>query len=280
MKRLWIILIAILTWSCQELVDLPLATIDGDVPIIEAQWTDVPSFNEVTISLAKNYFDSTRNVNVNDAEVSIVIPGTETVIPFIYDVNSSRYRPANERVIAEIGETYELRITWKDNFYVAEGLMLEPPVLDSLTYQFEEERVFRDEGYYIKVYGEIPFEDDNFYRIKVIENDTLLNDPEDYLLFDDTFGLEFFEEGLELGYAFQANDRVRLVLYRLNEPIFNYFNQLVGLLFTDGGLFSPPPQNPDTNIQTLRGEDRAEGYFMVSPILSERVFIDGLSEEE
>ena len=54
----------------------------------------------------------------------------------------------------------------------------------------------------------------------------------------------------------------------------NYFNQLVNLLFTDGGLFSPPPQNPDTNIRRVRGEDRAEGYFLVSPIITQLVFID------
>jgi len=274
MKRLWIILAVSGLWSCQELVDLPLATIEGTIPVIEAQWTDIGSFNEVTVTLAKNYFDSTQIISVEDAEVRIVVTGTEISIPFRYDFKTSRYRPVDERRVAEIGEKYELRVSWKDNLYISEGLMLEPPSLDSLIYQFEEERVFRDEGYYIKVYGKIPFEEDNFYRIKVIENDTLLNDPEDYLLFDDTFGLTFFEEGLELGYAFEAQDRVRLVLYRLNEPVFNYFNQLVNLLFSDGGLFSPPPQNPDTNIRTLRGEDIAEGYFMVSPIISQIVFID------
>lgn len=274
MKRLWIILVVSLLWSCQDLVDLPLATIEGTIPVIEAQWTDIPSFNEVTITLAKNYFDSTQNISVNDADVSISIPGTEISIPFVYDFQTSRYRPLDERRVAKIGEKYELRVTWKDNLYISDGLMLEPPSLDSLVYEYEEERVFRDEGYYIKVFGKIPFEEDNFYRIKIIENDTLLNDPEDYLLFDDTFGLTFFEEGLELGYAFEAKDRVRLVLYRLNEPVFNYFNQLVNLLFTDGGLFSPPPQNPDTNIRRVRGEDRAEGYFMVSPIITQLVFID------
>lgn len=274
MKRLWIILVVSLLWSCQDLVDLPLATIEGTIPVIEAQWTDIPSFNEVTITLAKNYFDSTQNISVNDADVSISIPGTEISIPFVYDFQTSRYRPVDERRVAKIGEKYELRVTWKDNLYISDGLMLEPPSLDSLVYEYEEERVFRDEGYYIKVFGKIPFEEDNFYRIKIIENDTLLNDPEDYLLFDDTFGLTFFEEGLELGYAFEAKDRVRLVLYRLNEPVFNYFNQLVNLLFTDGGLFSPPPQNPDTNIRRVRGEDRAEGYFMVSPIITQLVFID------
>jgi hypothetical protein len=56
------------------------------------------------------------------------------------------------------------------------------------------------------------------------------------------------------------------------EP-YNYLNQLLGLLFSDGGLFSPPPQNPDTNIKVVYGDSPVLGYFVVSPILSEFVLI-------
>lgn len=257
-----------------------MATIQGTVPVIEAEWTDFATFNEVKISLAQNYFDTTSRVIVKDAEVQIVIPGTEDVFPFIYVEGSRSYRPVFDRRVAQVGETYELQIAWQDNYYVSRGLMLEAPQFDSLTYQFEEERTFRDEGYYITAYGSIPFTEDNFYRIKIVENDTLLNDREDYLLFDDTFGLSFFEEGLELNYAFDLEDRVRLVLYRYNEDVYDYFNQLVGILFTDGGLFTPPPQNPDTNIQTIRGDARAEGYFMVSPIITQNIFIEEEDPED
>ncbi len=259
---------------------MPLATIDGTVVVIEGEWTNQPAFNEVQVSLAQNYFDTTSRTVIKDAEVNIVVPGTETIIPFIYVEASQSYRPVFDRMLAQVGTTYELQVAWQDNFYAARGLMLEPPILDSLTYQFEEERSFREEGYYVKAYGKIPFEDDNFYRIKIVENDTLLNDRDDYLLFDDTFGLSFFEEGLELNYAFEEEDRVRLVLFRLNEPVFDYFNQLVGLLFSDGGLFSPPPQNPDTNIVLVSGEDRPEGYFMVSPVITQNIFIEPEPEPE
>ncbi len=83
----------------------------------------------------------------------------------------------------------------------------------------------------------------------------------------------FFEEGLELGYSFQENDRVRLELFRLNQDAFDYLNQLVNLLFSDGGLFSPPPQNPDTNIRVVSGNPEVLGYFIVSPVLSRSLVI-------
>lgn len=273
MKRLAGILFAILSWSCQEEVELPLGEKDQSVPTIEGHWTDQGIYNSVKITLSKNYYDSTEVEVIKDAEVYITIPGTNKKIPFIFVGGSNNYRPANPQERAEVGKRYLLHVKWKDNIYESEGVMLEPPIVDSVTWSFEEERLFREEGYYIKVYGKIPFEEDNNYRIRVIENDTLKNNREDYLLFDDTFGLTFFEEGLELGYAFQEKDRVRLELYRLNRDAYDYLNQLVNLLFSDGGLFSPPPQNPDTNIKVVAGDPEVLGYFLVSPILTRTIII-------
>ncbi|SEF89064.1 DUF4249 family protein [Algoriphagus boritolerans] len=273
MNRLFLVLLIFCFSSCQEEVTLPLGTKSELVPTIEAYWTDQGSFNEVKFTLSKDYYDSSEVVEIADAEVFITIPGTEKVVPFGYFGGTKSYKPINPLEKAEVGETYQLNVRWGENTYISEGVMLEPPTVDSITWSFEEERSFREQGYYVKVYGKIPFENDNNYRIRVIENDTLKNQREDYLLFDDTFGLAFFEEGLELGYSFQENDRVRLELFRLNQDAFDYLNQLVNLLFSDGGLFSPPPQNPDTNIRVVSGNPEVLGYFIVSPVLSRSLVI-------
>lgn len=260
-------------FSCQEEVNLPLATIDGIVPVIEATWTDSPFYNEVKITLAQNYFDPSDVTIVSNALVRILIEGTTIYIPFYFNDDSQSYLPVRETSTAIVGESYELQVFWEGNYYTSKGMMLAPPILDSLNYSYQEERLFRDEGYYIKVYGKIPFEENNYYRIKVIENDTLKNDRDDYLLFDDTFGLQFFEEGLELNYPFEEGDKVRMELFRMNKSAYDFFSQLVGLLFNDGGLFSPPPQNPDSNIIVQEGEGKILGYFLVTPVLTETVFI-------
>lgn len=273
MKRAAIVILAIIFWSCQEEVNLPLGTKTELVPTIEAYWTDQGAFNEVKITLSKNYYDSTEVVSISDAEVFITIPGTEKLVPFVYLGGTKSYKPTNPLEKAVVGETYRLNVRWKENVYISEGIMLEPPIVDSVTWRFEEKRIFRDEGFYVKVYGKIPFEKDNNYRIRVIENDTLKNQREDYLLFDDTFGLAFFEAGLELGYTFQEKDRVRLELFRLNRDAYDYLNQLVNLLFNDGGLFSPPPQNPITNIRVVSGNPEVLGYFAVTPVLTRSLLI-------
>ncbi|MEB2780573.1 DUF4249 family protein, partial [Algoriphagus sp. C2-6-M1] len=238
MRRVWIVILGIAAFSCQEEVNLPLATIDGEVPIIEAIWTNDSYYNEVNISLARNYFDLVETKVVSDAQVFISSPSSTLKLPFLFNEISQSYLPLYSGEVAKVGETYQLHVVWNNNEYRSSGTLLAPPTVDSVTYQYQEDRLFRDEGYYIKVYGEIPFEENNYYRIRVIENDTLKNDREDYLLFDDTFGLRFFEEGLELNYSFDEGDKVRLELFRMNESSFMYLSQLVNLLYNDGGLFS------------------------------------------
>jgi uncharacterized protein YkuJ len=274
MKKHWFWISALALVSCQEEVELPLANLEQTVPVIEANWTDQRLYNEVRVSLAQSYFESgSRNV-ISDAEVTIRELGSAKIIRFGYRPESFSFRPLNLNEIAKIGKTYRLEVKWKEHVFQSEGTMLEAPILDSLTYEFVEKKPFRDEGYYIKVFGKIPFQNENNYRIRVIENDTLKNGRNDYLLFDDTFGLNFFEEGLQLNYAFDAGDVVSLELYRLNGEMYDYFTQLVNLLFSDGGLFSPPPQNPNTNIKLVKGKSDVLGFFLVSPVLRETVKIE------
>ncbi|WPR77561.1 DUF4249 family protein [Algoriphagus sp. NG3] len=278
MRLFGLILLVFVIASCQEEVNLPLATIKGEVPVIEGVWTDNNFYNEVKVSLAKNYLDTTENLLIKNAEVTISTADGSTVFPFRFFEESGSYRAQRSGAVGVIGETYQLNVQWDDYEFQSEGILLPPPILDSLTYKYEEERLFRDEGYYIKVYGKIPYEEDNYYRIRVIENDTLKDRRSDYLLFDDTFGLKFFENGLELGYAFDAKDTVQLELYRMNKKPYNYFVQLVNLFYSDGGLFSPPPQNPETNIEDLKGDKEVVGYFSVMSVLREKVIIEPENE--
>jgi hypothetical protein len=273
MKTNWIVvLVALFCVSCQEEVFLDLDKKDARIPVIEGHWTDQGIYNEVKISLSKNYYDSLDQELIRDAEVFVKELSTGRKITFTY-LNATRsYRP-NPSERARVGETYQLNVSWNGQVFQSEGLMLEAPTVDSVTFEYQEKRLFRDEGYYVKVFGKIPFQDNNYYRIRVIENDTLKNQREDYLLFDDAFGLQVFEEGLELGYAFQKNDRVRMELYRLNKDAFDYLSQLVNLLFNDGGLFSPPPQNPESNIRVVKGDSQVLGYFVVSPVLTRTVVL-------
>ncbi|WP_209330812.1 DUF4249 family protein [Lunatimonas salinarum] len=258
--------------SCQEEVYLDLRNQER-IPVIEAYWTDNPALNRVKISYGRDYYDTASNALEAEADVRITNLSTGEEIPFGFSEDFQRYLPTRY-FSGRRGDRYQLEVLLGDQVYRSEGALLEPPVLDSIVYQFREERLFSEEGYYLTVYGKIPFDTDNYYRVRVTRNDTLLTGRQDYLLFDDTFGTSILDNGFELGgFTFQAGDKVKLELFRLNQPAYDYLNDLVNLLFNDGGLFSPPPQNPRSNIQVVQGNGRVEGYFVVAPVLAETVTI-------
>ncbi|MDO6438251.1 DUF4249 family protein [Cyclobacterium sp. 1_MG-2023] len=273
MKKIGIIIGLISLLSCQEEVQLDLGNVSKK-PVIEAVWTNDASENFVKISYTRDYFDTLANEIVDYASVSIIDNASGTLVDFIFENELGYYVPLNEQS-AIPGHSYTLKVIMDENEYTSEGLTQEPPILDSITYVYEEESFFSDEGYYLTVYGKIPFEEGNFYRLLLTKNDTLLNDRGDYFLFDDTFGTNVLDNGFELnGFSFEENDKVKLQLIRLNENAYDYLNQFVSLLFNDGGLFSPPPENPESNIQPIDGEEQVLGYFMTGSIISKTIRIE------
>lgn len=273
MKKIGIIIGLISLLSCQEEVQLNLDNVSKK-PVIEAVWTNDPSENFVKISYTRNYFDTLANQIVDDASVSIIDNASGTMIDFTFEDELGYYTPINGQS-AISGHSYTLKVIMDENEYTSEGLTQEPPILDSITYVYEEDSFFSDEGYYLTVYGKIPFEEGNYYRLLLTKNDTLLNDRGDYFLFDDTFGTNVLNNGFELnGFAFEENDKVKLQLIRLNENAYNYLNQFVSLLFNDGGLFSPPPENPTSNIKSDNENEQVMGYFMTGSIISKTVMIE------
>ncbi|MGY6742475.1 MAG: DUF4249 family protein [Cecembia sp.] len=273
MKRILLgIITVIFLASCQEEVFLELNTVEPR-PVIEAIWTNEVIFNSVRISLSRDFYSEESTEIISNASVFVRDEDTGDIFPFRFIQQGGRYLPINNAV-GQVGNNYSLHVEWENNVYTSSGILLDAPILDSIVYNFRDERLFREPGYYLTLYGDIPFEDNNYYRLRVVRNDTLLNNRNDYLLFDDTFGTSILNRGFELsGFPFRANDRVRLELFRLNRDAFDYLNQLVGLLFNDGGLFSPPPQNPASNIRHVSGEDPPLGYFKVGPVRTATIVV-------
>jgi hypothetical protein len=258
--------------ACQEEVFLDLNSSEK-IPMIEAQWTNLPGYNFVQIGYSKNYYDSLSTEYISNAQVFIKNIQSGKVVTFRYSPQSKRYLPINNQY-GTVGQTYELQVNIEGKIYESVGKILAPPILDSITYAFRDERLFREKGYYLTLFGKIPFNEDNNYRIKIIRNDTLLNRRGDYLLFDDTFGKNLLQNGFTLeGFPFAKGDKVRLEMYRLNQSSYDYLRELVNLLFNDGGLFSPPPQNPPSNIKSKDGTSPVLGYFVASPIIGKTLEI-------
>lgn len=267
-----IFLIPYILGSCQEIIELDLPNTDPQL-IIEGEliyWAEEPEENSAIVQLSTSgdfYLEDAFNpvtqatVQIDDLESGIT-----------YDLSPQENQPGtfqNRQIPLDSGRTYRLQVDYSGNQYVAEGTVLPVAELDSFSYRFREKTPLLDAGYYFFFSGRTPKERGiNYYRFKIFENDSLYDEPGDYLIQSDEF-LRAKIDTLQLAnYAFELEDTVRIEMFSLNKDVYNYYNQLVELLFNDGGLFSSPPRNPDTNIRNITDPDKPPlGFFQVSSAL-------------
>lgn len=269
---LLLLLLPVLLFGCQEIVELDLPNTDPKV-VIEGEltyWELQPEKNgaRISVSTSGSFYDENAYNPVLDASVQI----EDLTHAQIYDLPTIEDEPGiyrNDHIPLDLGNTYRLTIDYQGNLYTSEGTILPVAELDSFSYKYRPNTPLLEPGYYFFFSGRTPKERGiNYYRFKIYENDSLYNEPEDYLIQSDEF-LRAQIDTLQLAnYSFDLTDTVRIEMYSLNKDVYEYYNQLTELLFNDGGLFSSPPRNPDSNIiNTTNPDDPPLGFFQVSSAL-------------
>lgn len=255
--------------ACRELVELDLPAQEPQL-VIEGKLSDQPGPYTVELKLTQDYFSKGPAPVVEDAEV-IISDDAGNSERLVYTEKGLYVTQELEGVI---GRTYTLQISWQGQVYVSSGTLLPEPSIDKLKVVFVPETPpILKEGYYLLFYGSIPPGVSKNYRIKIYKNDSLYNDRTDLFLPETQF-LGNRLDSLPLIYPFKINDTVRLELYTLNKDMYDYFFELRTLLFNDGGLFSPPPRNPKSNILNITNPKQPPlGYFQVASIETDTVII-------
>ncbi len=219
----------------------------------------------------KRLFNNDPIPVVSGAEVTVEELQSGKVHTFI-DIGNGVYDSQNWKTRQEF--VYKLNVKWNNQVYESVQKMPKSPQLDSLTYRYVTGSSFKEEGFYIYFYGRTPKDEINYYRWLVYRNDSLYDGRNDYLLASDEFVQEYIR-GLEFPYAFDLGDKVRIEMYSISKDIYNYFNEFVNLLYNDGGVFSPPPVNPTSNIVNLTDpENPPLGYFQVSTYVYADILIE------
>jgi len=259
--------------GCQEVIELELPNTEPQL-VIEGEvtyWAEQPEKNQALVKVATSgsYYDADGTDPVTQAIVQI----EDLTNAQVYDLHPVQGEPGrylNKEIPLDSGNTYRLSLTYNENIYSSEGTILPVAELDSFSYKYRPSTPLLEPGYYFFFSGRTPKERGiNYYRFKIYENDSLYNAPEDYLVQSDEF-LRAKIDTLQLSnYSFDLSDTVYIEMYSLNKDVFEYYNQLTELLFNDGGLFSSPPRNPDTNIiNETNPDDPPLGFFQVSSALS------------
>lgn len=251
--------------SCETVIDLELDGRDSPLVVIEANVINKEYLSFVKLSESINFYTPKAPPALSGANVS-VSDDLGNIEIFLED-SLGTYLPQDPEFKGQIGQTYHLKVEVNGQTYTAHSELLPVANIDSLTSYEVIDEPFKDDGFYVGFYAKEPQDTDNWYLWKAAVNGVYFSDFEDLMFADDQFvGADI--NNLELPFTFALGDTVLFEQHSITEEVYQYYSQLQDIYFSDGGLFSPPPVNPITNI-----EGGAVGIFITSAMDSKEIIV-------
>jgi hypothetical protein len=249
--------------------------------VVEAVVTNGPGPHYVRLTLSKTTFEEAIHDTVpgyyDDGstpvlDATILISDnhgvTDTLSPSPgSDLNSTSHVYGYYRthsLVGVPGNTYFLKVLWKGAEYTSSCYMPPVPEIDSVTYEFMYGALGKD-NFYIP---QISFKDNpetmDYYMFKtdgMVWGRSVISDVNMKSI---VTGLNVFQgethDWWRNGYPFPGLP-YRIEMSSITKEVYNYYQALIMQFRNDGGVHSPSPASPPTNIT-----NGALGYFRASSV--------------
>lgn len=279
--RLIILLTVIALCSCEETVtgDINLTTIERLVIEggIERNSNNPGAIQSVKLSTTINYLSQGSSPGVTDATVTVT--DGATTWEFIHTGNGLY---SNSELIPELNTVYTITIIWRGETYTGNDTLNEVAVFDNFYFEFEEETLFTDEGYFLKFDSTDPAGIENYYYYRVFKNGiyTIVPDPgnsETLIVSDEFFdGQQRFGINPNEEVSFAVNDIATAQQLGISQKYFEYLYQVFEQTGNQGVSFTgnPPPASIRSNvINVTTPSNRPLGFFYAADIEEQSVQI-------
>jgi hypothetical protein len=254
-KQFLLLAIAItspLLLSCEDVINIDLNNVEPRL-VIEGVISDQPGQSRFEISKTVDFFNPSIFPSVSGAEV--IVADNLGNIDTLHESQPGVYTATS--LIGVTGRTYIANVTIDSVTYSASSQMEHTIAIDSMKTEYQPGGGFgseEDEGYKLLVYFSDRPNIDDWARIRIVKNDSLLSG---YFLYDDQFSdgnsieYEYFER------VFAESDTLKVEILSMDEPVYDYFYSLYSVVAgTDGSEPQLAPANPNTNWS-----NDALGYF-------------------
>jgi hypothetical protein len=284
--------------SCEDIIDINL---DAGTPqlSIDAWITDQPGTQTVKLRLTRSYFDNSPAPLALNATVEIE-DSEGNIYQFLDADNDGDYvwmSAQSTEIMGVLGRTYTITVSYNGETYKASSQINRTPRIDSLVYEFREERLGNPAGYYAEIYARDPQGSGDCYWIRTYKNGKFLNRGQDInIAYDAGFSAggnvdgvyfitpireginPFFEDPEDSNVTlppYSIGDDLEVEIYSIQEDAF-YFLQEVSTQLTNGGLFAVPLTNVRTNYvnQNPNSDKKVVGYFGASAVVTAETTVE------
>jgi hypothetical protein len=261
-----IIAILMIINSCEEVIDVDLNNVNPQI-VIEGEITDKVGPYFVKISKTGNFFEENKFPAISGAK--IYISDSEGIIDTLTETSQGIYK--TNKIIGKVGNTYKLKIELDGNIYESQAKMLNPTLIDSITYNFNSNTgpgQGKKGGYDLHCF----FKDKpgiiDYCMIKLYVNGIK---DKSYFLYTGKLNKDETVDYNRFRKRFEKNDTIKIELSNLEFQGFDYFSTLNDIMSSEGmrGIVSTgTPANPNTNIK-----GGALGYFLAYTVSSDSVIV-------
>lgn len=266
--------------SCEDVIDVEL---DESKPqlVVDAFLNNMPEKQQIMLSVSQPYFESADIVAAEGASVVVSGPNGESYTFVETEKGIYEWTPAEGEELNEIGGTYSLAVSYGSQSYEAVTTLNPVPPIDSIHFEFFEEELGTEEGYYAEFYARDLAGQDDYYWITSFLNDTLVQDEDFSLAVNAAFGGDGGGDGFVLippirfsitpDDPLRNNSNMKVELKGISRGAWNFLSDVNSQ--GSGGnpfevLFSPPEANVRTNLVNAdkSSDVKAVGYFEVSSV--------------
>ncbi|WP_323756421.1 DUF4249 domain-containing protein [Roseivirga sp.] len=253
--------------SCEETVNIDTIA-SGPKLVIDGVLTNNSELNFIKLSYTRGFYSLDPNPAITDAVVTVTDDANNEVV-YVHnpgnDPSKEGYYLPQTPYAGSIWTTYHLKVTVDGMDYTATETMLPVTKIDSLvnTIDLDEMEDPEEEGrfYEILFYAREPQDRVDHYLFKFYRNGRTLRDFEGDIYFSEDEFLGEAISGIPTAGYYKPGEFAKVEMYSISREAFIFYNDLSNLLNNDGGMFTPPPANPRTNLS-----NGAFGYFQVSAV--------------
>ena len=257
--------LSILLASCEDIIEVELDSIPPRM-VIEGMINDLDPQVQIKLSTTTDYFEAVENPAVRDAYVTVTdehgnMTAFEEIAPGIFASNSFP-------VIANTD--YTLEVQTEEEYYKAVCTYPEKVCIDSLSFEPAPPYMdFEENAYQVSCYLQDPEQINNYYRMKAyLKGDEISGDQSKWVFNDDFVDGNTITMPWDLEGFFEL-DTVVVELQTLDLATYDYYRTLFSIL--DGGLGTPNPTNPETNLS-----NDALGFFGACTISRDTIVIQAI----
>lgn len=272
LRTILAVIILGLSVACEEVVIIDLDQTDT-ILVVDGLLTDRNQVHQVRLSQSIDFYGS----DIPPVTQAIVEVEDGSGNRFSYTHNPEGYDSLNGIYFSDfafqgqIGQYYTLTVKLEGVSYEATDTLRFVTAIDSLSVK-EDPTAVKDpdndgEIYQIILYAQEPQATRDFYYFRFYRDAMPESSDQVYAFDDEALGSTL--DGLPSPVLFREGEVASVEIYSLTREQFVYYSDLSNILNSDGGMFSPPPANPRSNLS-----NGALGLWQVSAISEASILVE------